>query len=1066
MVERPEPGQPTPAPPPPQWLDDKQPQATPLLPGEDADQDEPEDPASETGAAETGAAETGAPEGDAEAEAAGGTVGDRTVTDFSLDESSHTVVMPSRAAAAGTAGSQQDDSQQDDSQKDAGEEARQDVGQPAPPSPMATSTDIPAPPPFPYTQQGPDDAQAQPPAPPPLPYGRESADVTRAEPFPHQSPMPPPPPAHSQPGMPNAGPPAPPASPSQSPPAHEPFPYAQEIPGSPAASPREPFPYAQEIPGVPSTPPAAEPFPWAQQIPGAPQPPGQGVAGPVAPPPVINEPWRTGSPGNKSRGPRKSIKKPLLIGVAGLAVAALAAAGVVFVPGLLDDGGGDGETGAKLAGSIFPLNDAARTDGRNQEFTGAAAVDTTVVAVGGESGVDRSRGLFLVSTDGGRTFEPAEVRSSDDGSASTTAPQVVGGSSAGWIAIASGGTGAVWTSPDGRTWTQQPDAVGRVFGRGKRVHQVVSTGNGFVAIGASSAKGDFSDAEAAVWSSPDGRQWETRVGDQIGLEVNRASYSLIEVAASGDTLLLKALVKPDNKKPPQYRKVWRSQDGGQTWAVSEVPVPKGARGLTVGGGEAGFLAIREMGKNDEAHGRAFVSRDGKSWSEAGELELDGYGHTMQILGGAKGYTALVRHGGDVLLAHSADGRTWKPAGSVPGMPGRQISGGALAEGHTTLVGHNPGGGDMDPLLSVWDTAGQQIPLDAAKIPGVVQPDHAVQAVGASGSLAVAVGSASGDAAVWKSADGASWEAAQGLGAAFTRPGSQRLLDVTGGQAGWVAVGYDQIAPKRPLVVVSKDGATWQTADSAAPFGTGKKQNLATNATASGSGGYVVVGSEGPSAAAWFSADLKDWERGSGGDPDALKGEKDAGRWMLDVADGGSGFTAVGGVSDAKGDRPAVWSSSDGRQWALKTLPLPSGVREGHLTHVAAKGGTLVAAGVATAEQGPIWIGYVSKDSGASWQELPVPGGDEELAVTALTATPEGFAATAASGGTANSADVVSMTTSDGSNWAVSKPQGAGLSGEGAQTVTGLAAFREKVLGVGRTVSGSGEEPVLWSRPLS
>ncbi|NED54882.1 hypothetical protein G3I24_28825, partial [Micromonospora aurantiaca] len=67
-------------------------------------------------------------------------------------------------------------------------------------------------------------------------------------------------------------------------------------------------------------------------------------------------------------------------------------------------------------------------------------------------------------------------------------------------------------------------------------------------------------------------------------------------------------IKPDNKKPPQYRKVWRSQDGGRTWAVSEVPVPKGSRGLAVGGGSAGFLAVREMKKDDDFYGQAFVSK--------------------------------------------------------------------------------------------------------------------------------------------------------------------------------------------------------------------------------------------------------------------------------------------------------------------------------------------------------------------------------------------------------------------------------------------------------------------------
>ncbi|TDE22089.1 hypothetical protein E1289_30235, partial [Actinomadura sp. 6K520] len=169
-VERPEPGQPAQAPPPPQWLDDRQPSATPLLPGDDTDQDDPEATASDTDRPAVGA-----PEDDDEAEMVDRTVSDRTVSDFDLDESSRTVVVPGRSPAAST-----DDLRTEESQEDAAGERREEMGQPAPPPPpMATSTDIPAPPPFPYGQEVSGAAQAQPPAPPPFPYGQEIPDATR-----------------------------------------------------------------------------------------------------------------------------------------------------------------------------------------------------------------------------------------------------------------------------------------------------------------------------------------------------------------------------------------------------------------------------------------------------------------------------------------------------------------------------------------------------------------------------------------------------------------------------------------------------------------------------------------------------------------------------------------------------------------------------------------------------------------------------------------------------------------------------------------------------------------------
>ncbi|TDD32540.1 hypothetical protein E1287_22415 [Actinomadura sp. KC06] len=1039
-VERPDPGQPAQAPPPPQWLNDQQSAAAPLLPEYGAEEAEPE----------REAASAGAPE------AAPG-------SDSGMDEAMHTVVLGGHTPAPSTGPSDEDTSGGNASQPPT----------PAPPAgrppaagiPPATSTDIPAPPPFPFEQEMPDATRVQSPAPPPFPYAQEIPDATRAEPFPTQQPS----------SAPPQHPPGPPASPSQSPPAHEPFPYAQQIPGTPAPDAHEPFPYAQEIPGAQQpAPPAAEPFPWAQQIPGATGPgqpgqfgqpgqPGQGAVQPVAPPPAIEEPWRTQGRSPRSR---RSVKKPLLIGAATLAVAGLVAAGVLVVPGLLEgDGEGDGGEGAKLAASLFPVSGAARTDGRDQQITGVAAVGSTVVAIGGETDPQNARGLFLVSGDGGRTFESGAQQSTDGGVApSGGVPEAVGGSSRGWIAIGSraGGGGAVWTSDDGRTWRRQPDAVGDVFGAGNRVRRIVATDSGYLAVGDNSPKGDFTDSRPAVWLSGDGQRWEARVGDQIGVQVSKGKFSLVEAAASGNVILLEGLVTPDSGKPGPYRVVWRSEDGGRTWATSDVPVPKGSRGLMVGGGQAGFLAMREIKSSGKLYGQAFTSKDGKSWTKAGALQPSDYKRTSRVIGDGGGYAAIVVRGRDVLVSRSADGAAWQDAGAAELRPGREFTGAALAGGQAIIGGREPGGGDMDPVLGVWDAGGAAVPVDLTKIRGVIRPDHSIRSVGATDAVAVAVGSARGDAAVWSSQDGASWKPAQGLGAAFTRPGPQQLNDVVAAAAGWLAVGYDQAAPRRPLVVTSKDGATWEAADSAAVFAGNKDGTPITYAAAAGNAGYVIAGTQGFSVVTWFTKDLKNWARGAGTDPKMLQGDKAAPRWMLDVAAGSSGYAAVGGSRDAKGNHPSVWSSTDGRKWTLQQLQLPPGVTEGHLTHVAARENTLVATGLAATQSGLNWLGYVSTDGGRSWKPLNSPSGDTVVFVTALTATPKGFAATGTTG-SAGATDVASWTSTDGSSWTATTPGGTGLGGAGDQEITGLAAFKGTLLGVGRSADAGGDQPVLWSR---
>ncbi|WP_131762313.1 hypothetical protein [Actinomadura fibrosa] len=293
-----------------------------------------------------------------------------------------------------------------------------------------------------------------------------------------------------------------------------------------------------------------------------------------------------------------------------------------------------------------------------------------------------------------------------------------------------------------------------------------------------------------------------------------------------------------------------------------------------------------------------------------------------------------------------------------------------------------------------------------------------------------------------------------------------------GKDGWLAVGYDQAAPRRPLVVTSADGATWQAADSAAAFRPTRSGIPATNAAAAGPAGYVVVGTEGASAAAWTSPDLKEWERGTSAGQRELEGRPGAARWMLDVVGGSFGYVAVGGSRDAKGNHPSVWSSSDGRKWTLQQLPLPTGtgVTEAHLTHVAVRGNTLAAAGIAATPQGLVWLAYVSADGGKTWRQASGlsgaggAGGTAKLTVTALTATPKGFAATCASG-TAGAADVVSLTSADGASWTAATPGGTGLGGDGDQRVTGLAAFKGTLLGVGRSTDANDDQPVLWTRPV-
>jgi hypothetical protein len=924
--------------------------------------------------------------------------------------------------------------------------------------------------------------------------GHEPDDDPNADPPPKDpwAPPPPPPAAWGRPGdaPPAAGPPwTAPADdeadpwriPPQPPwdPAHEPPPTQPTVTDVPAPEPpQEPpasgFPPPQEPPATildlpPSaTSPRSTPRPPASRLPGG-GPAYEQRADrwrPGAPPGVYDEPWRRDTP---QRAGRSLPLKPILLVGAGLLVLALIAGGVVLLTGSGPLHHSTTGPAARLAGTTFAPDPAAKADGRDQELLGVASSGSIVVAVGGETETADYRPEFLVSSDGGRSFRLADVRAADGAEPGYgDAPRVVAGSNGAWVALGGSHAGtAVWTSRDGASWTRQPDSTGAVFGRDK-ITRVTRTASGFVAVGDTSRTGDYSDAVPVVWLSADGRQWQRLGNDQLKMSLPGGPLSLIDVAAHGDLVIAYGWTN-DRKGRVVKDGVWRSSDGGRIWAPADVPHPKGTAGpgIAIGATPTGFVAGRNAHGESEQYGVVLTSADGASWRTAGEIHLPGYGGLQRFASSDRGLVAVI--GGDkkVLLARSADAAAWQNGGEVPTPSGRTVQGVAVTAGATVVAGREDDGQDSDALLAVRDTLGQEVPVDVAAVPGAARPDQTVTSIAASANLRVAVGGTNGDGAVWTSPDGVRWARAGDAGGALARPGRQRLINVAPGAAGWLAVGYDR---DRPLAVTSPDGANWRAAPGFDP-GPG---HVATYAAASGRTGYVIVGESGFSAGTWFSADLKSWRPGDDGD---LTGTRTANRWMRGVVAGPSGFVAVGGLSDpavkdAPQGRPAVWTSTDGVKWTLKRLPQPSGALEGWFDRVAARGGTLVATGSATTASGRTAFAFTSSDGGASWQEVGLPkagqdgadSSDRSSTATALTATSHGFVIAGAAGRPGR-ADVVLWTSADGRAWTAEAQQGTGLSGRGDQWLTGLTTAGADLLGVGITADHRGEQPTLWRRSV-
>jgi hypothetical protein len=379
-----------------------------------------------------------------------------------------------------------------------------------------------------------------------------------------------------------------------------------------------------------------------------------------------------------------------------------------------------------------------------------------------------------------------------------------------------------------------------------------------------------------------------------------------------------------------------------------------------------------------------------------------------------------------------------------------------------VAGGGGGGGAAPSALAAGFPPAR---LAGADFPGATVTSPVVlDAIAASAATEVVAGSATGNPALWVSANGGSdWSRARLIGkAALTMSGSGELAGVTHGGSGWLAVGAMLAGKAGSVVASSRDGQTWTVASGTTVL-PGAGAHTVTAAVAAGRAGYVIVGHHrvnGASrAAVWYAHGLAGWRR-------AVVTQIN-GQGINAVTATATGFAAVG----AAGANPAAWLSATGRTWRLVALPLSGATVQAAFTYVAASGDAVVAVGTEVSAAGASSpFAEVSANGGATWRQmqLPVPtAGATATTVTALAATGGGFTATgtyAVAGG-----EDVAVWTLGSINqvggWAVATPQGTGLAGTGTQAITALTAAGATLTGVGFTTASGARQPTLWQSPI-
>jgi hypothetical protein len=126
----------------------------------------------------------------------------------------------------------------------------------------------------------------------------------------------------------------------------------------------------------------------------------------------------------------------------------------------------------------------------------------------------------------------------------------------GLVAVGDNGLdAAVWTSADGLAWSRVPHDEA-VFGGddSQQMYSVVAGGPGFVAVGDDYSGGD---ADAAVWTSPDGLAW-SRVPHDEAVFGGNDSQQMYSVVAGGPGLVA---VGYDRSGGDDDAAVWTSPGG-------------------------------------------------------------------------------------------------------------------------------------------------------------------------------------------------------------------------------------------------------------------------------------------------------------------------------------------------------------------------------------------------------------------------------------------------------------------------------------------------------------------------
>jgi hypothetical protein len=577
-----------------------------------------------------------------------------------------------------------------------------------------------------------------------------------------------------------------------------------------------------------------------------------------------------------------------------------------------------------------------------------------------------------------------------------------------------GKTSTVWSSTDGSAWESisDPGSFGAPDQRFVVLGFADDGNGGLIAVGDAFASG--SKVVATAWHSRDGRTWSPSAVDFPN------NTEMIGVAQRPG-----AIVSAGNGV------AWFSRDGS-SWTLVALPNATGYMPRAVRSWAGGFAIVAISGGTDPRHTAAWVSADGKVWTQA-EAPLAGF-EVQDLVAYGNGLVAV---GSQILTA--AELATPSPSPSPSPTPAPSASKGkatpkptpkptktaaptAAASGASPTPSPTPA-----PTVEVamsWISPdgihwfrGNALPArQSLALESITQVFDSLVAVSSEpGSIMGATDSpgasatATKPASLWTSDDGMTWRPMTTGASALTRgrltPFGKSLVLAGVDSSGTLAVLTGDVTLGSPLPIVA---ATPTPAFSislragSTPMVTGLTADDTLGPVVATSDRFLVFVGGKAGTTVFSSTDGSAWATEAG--PAALLATGATGIPVVTAAaaDGKGGIVAVGSVTRDSAPSAAVWRLT-GTTWTAGTI---GGDAPSSLGSVAVHGSDFVAA--ANSDDGPR---LMFSSDGTTWGQAAIAGADG-LSLT-ISSWSGGFVAS----GVDDTGKASVWTSLDGLTWA-------------------------------------------------